>query len=420
MIRDSESRFVLADFGLGRRWNLEALESAAPSGTPMYMAPELLAGGPATERTDVYALGMLLWFALAGRHPFEVGSLDELSRLARLGPRPRLREIRPDLPEALVAVVERAIAPEPQARLARARDLEEALKSVSIPVASTTRWRAPIFAAAAILILVVAAAWFALRPSARSTPDVASPPAGTLIQPAIFDIEASFLRRDSRGSTRLLTGDRVRPGDRLSLEVHATQPIWVYVLNEDERGEHFLLFPQPIFDVRNPLTANSDIVLPGPIAGRENAWTVTSAGGREHFLVVAALEPVAELESELAHLPAAEPGRPVRYAERVAAHDSGVARGRRRRGSAGGADLPSRKPHGRSIASDRWPAANPRCAGSGCARWCSRIPPPEPRRRAQRSNNLRSLPRGGPPTPSTGRPSSPAANRRPDAAGPRE
>ena len=88
----------------------------------------------------------------------------------------------------------------------------------------------------------------------------------------------------------------------------------MYVLNEDERGERYLLFPQPLFDAKNPLPADSTLLLPGSIGGRENAWTVTSAGGREHFLIVASPEAVPELEAELGRLPAPEPGRPIRYA----------------------------------------------------------------------------------------------------------
>jgi hypothetical protein len=113
---------------------------------------------------------------------------------------------------------------------------------------------------------------------------------------------------------RLQSGDRVRPGDAVSLEFRATEPAYVYVLDADEHGETYLLFPQPMFDRANPLPADSTIVLPGTRSGRESAWTVTSRGGREHLLVVASPTPLEELERELAALPAPEPGKPVSYA----------------------------------------------------------------------------------------------------------
>jgi hypothetical protein len=98
------------------------------------------------------------------------------------------------------------------------------------------------------------------------------------------------------------------------MEFRSSRRVWVYVLDADERGESYLLFPQPMFDRTNPLPAGSNVILPGTIAGRDNAWTVTSRGGREHFLVVASPEPVAELEAELSRLPAPVRGRKVNYA----------------------------------------------------------------------------------------------------------
>jgi hypothetical protein len=157
---------------------------------------------------------------------------------------------------------------------------------------------------------VVAASTWIVR---RTERPVAIAPA-PVPAPASYAVEASFLRREPGGTTRLAAGDRVKPGDRLSLEVRVTRPAWVYVLNEDDRGERYLLYPQPRFDSHNPLPAESTFVLPGTVEGKESAWSVTSAGGREHFLVVASLEPVPEIEAELASIPAAAPGRPIEYA----------------------------------------------------------------------------------------------------------
>ncbi len=359
VVRDAEGREVLADFGLGLRWDAAALRDARVSGTPMYMAPELLAGGAATERSDLYSLGALLWFALTGRHPFEVGSLDELLRAAARGPRPTLREARPEVPAPLAAIVERAMAPEPGGRHARAQEFVEALaawtaKSGGSASAETTPagrgWGRTALAAAAALAVILAFGFWTLRPVPSPVPAPTPTAVGT---PAVtYAVEASLVRREEGGTTRLLPGDRVRPGDRLSLEFRSTRPAWVYVLNEDERGERYLLFPQPLFDLRNPVAADSTVVLPGTIGGRENAWSVTSAGGREHFLIVASLEPVADLEAELDRLPSPEPGRPVRYA---AVEDATV---ERLRGVGGVVAVPERAaaPVPRAPAFDRFRA----------------------------------------------------------------
>jgi hypothetical protein len=307
VVRAEDGRFVLADFGLGGERGEAALGA---SGTPMYMAPERLAGGAATECSEVYALGLLLWFALAGRHPFDTDRFDELVELARAGPRPALRERAPGTPALLARIVEQAIAPDSQRRFASARSLVTALEA-SAPLRRGVPAR--LVAAAAVAALVVLG-WAALgpwrgKPAPRPAPEAAGPPALP-----DYAVEVNFMKRERAGTTALATGDRVKPGDRLMLEFHASRSAWVYVLNEDERGERYLLFPQPRFDAKNPLAAESTFVLPGTIGGRESAWRVTSAGGREHFLVVASPAPVAEIEAELGRLPAPDPARPIEYA----------------------------------------------------------------------------------------------------------
>jgi len=337
VVRDSEGRFVLADFGLGLRAE-EARTAPAASGTPMYMAPEVLAGGPATHRSDVHSLGLVLWFALAGGHPYDVATLPALVAAAARGPSPALRERRPDTPPGLAAAVARATAVDPKERFAGAPEAGIALAEAARRIASRRRRlaRTPVLVLATVVIAVTAwaglRAWRAARHGGSPAP--ATPPAAATAAGA-YGVEASFVRHDAGGrELRLATGDRVRPGDRLSLEVRATRPVWVYVLDEDEHGERFLLFPQPSFDAHNPLAADSSFLLPGTIGGKPNAWTVTSAGGREHFLVVASPGPVAELEADLGRLPAPRAGAPIAYAT------VGRASTERLRGVGGLAELP--------------------------------------------------------------------------------
>jgi len=305
-----DGRVVLTDFGLGQRRAVTNPEVERASGTPMFMSPSLLAGGPATPRSDLYALGVTLRFALTGHAPFRARTLSELEREARSGPELALRVERPDAPPALVDTVDRAMAPDSARGFSSADALARALGDAAVPRARSL-WRGPALAAALLGVLAVAF----LGPSliARFSRRAPSPPAAAAaIRP--YDVEATLVRRTAGGYQRLAAGDRLVPGDRLSLEFHATRPAWVYVLNQDERGESYLLYPQPLFDLGNPLAAETTWVLPGPIGGRENAWTVTSRGGREHFLVVASPTPVAEIEAELSRLPKASAGHPVRYA----------------------------------------------------------------------------------------------------------
>ena len=198
-------------------------------------------------------------------------------------------------------------------------------------------------------------------PGAASSP--AGPQAAATTRPgdaslAARDIEATFVRRTVGAYQRLSNGDRVAPGDRLSLEFRTPRREWVYVLNADDRGETFLLFPQPSFDVANPIAAESLQVLPGPIGGRENAWTVTSRGGHERFLVVASPAPVPEMEAELRRLPPVRPGRPIQYA-RISAQALELMRG-----VGGVAPLPADSQRGRSGAFERLAALADRDGGA--------------------------------------------------------
>jgi hypothetical protein len=96
-------------------------------------------------------------------------------------------------------------------------------------------------------------------------------------------------------------GDRIRVGDVLSMKVRASRPLWVYVINEDDHGVAALLFPLSGGNPANPLPPGESR-LPGMVSGETKYWKVTSAGGREHFLVVASPERLVELERDTARL----------------------------------------------------------------------------------------------------------------------
>jgi hypothetical protein len=111
----------LLDFGLARLEDEATLTAVGDvPGTLAYIAPERLAGRPALPASDVWAVGVLLWEALAGRHPFWRSSLLESARAIGAGA-PALVTIRPDLPKPLLAAVDRALSPEPGRRPSAAK-----------------------------------------------------------------------------------------------------------------------------------------------------------------------------------------------------------------------------------------------------------------------------------------------------------
>lgn len=116
----SADRVVLTDFGLASLQDDDAGERTATGvvlGTPAYMAPEQLAGAPATTAADVHALGVLLFELLCARRPHDdAATLGELLRRVASGPAPDLRDWRPEAPASLAELVGRALAPAPAAR----------------------------------------------------------------------------------------------------------------------------------------------------------------------------------------------------------------------------------------------------------------------------------------------------------------
>jgi serine/threonine protein kinase len=128
VMRDDNGRIVLMDFGTGR--SSDALSKNDRAGTPLYMAPEVIEDGQQSMRSDVYSLGVLLYYLVTGEYPVNARSIDEL-RAAHANREHRwLSEVRPDLPVGFMQVVERAIAIDPEDRFANASELLDALGSI--------------------------------------------------------------------------------------------------------------------------------------------------------------------------------------------------------------------------------------------------------------------------------------------------
>ncbi len=126
---DAEGRASLADFGLARRIGDPRLTSeGVVAGTPAYMAPELLLGGEAGPLQDLYSLGVTLYEAATGRHPFlgpGRGGDTEALLLAEAAP---ARLVRPGVSADLEAVLQVLLAREPAERYPTARALIEDLE----------------------------------------------------------------------------------------------------------------------------------------------------------------------------------------------------------------------------------------------------------------------------------------------------
>src|SRR5208283_1680774 len=119
IILEAGGGLKLIDLGVVRVPGLEDFPAEDIPGTLAYMAPEMLAGEPGNEQTDIYALGVTMFRAFAGEFPY--GNLDAVSPPRRSRPIP-LSDLRPDLPAWLQAALARAIAVDPNDRF---RDMLE-------------------------------------------------------------------------------------------------------------------------------------------------------------------------------------------------------------------------------------------------------------------------------------------------------
>jgi len=119
----------LLDFGLAQMAEFDTLTALGDiPGTLAYIAPERLQGLPATPAADVWAVGVVLWEALAGQHPFWGGDLVETSQTIQRGA-PPLETMRPDLPEHVLETVAGALVASPQRRPS-AQELAQRLRSI--------------------------------------------------------------------------------------------------------------------------------------------------------------------------------------------------------------------------------------------------------------------------------------------------
>lgn len=125
----------LTDFGLARVTGASSTGTGIVLGTPVYMAPEQLAGSLPSVATDLYAFGVLLFELLTGRLPHEGRTMGELLQQVALETPPSLRTLCPDLQVSLADLVARLLAKAPQQRPADATRLALELQQIASDLA---------------------------------------------------------------------------------------------------------------------------------------------------------------------------------------------------------------------------------------------------------------------------------------------
>lgn len=129
----------VVDFGVAKaERKIVATRTGELKGTLAYMAPEQLRGREVDRRCDVYAAGVVLWEALAGRRMFEGATETAIIEEALIGCSFPASRWTPELPEAVDDVLRRALDVEPSKRFATTREMARALRDAAPPAARST------------------------------------------------------------------------------------------------------------------------------------------------------------------------------------------------------------------------------------------------------------------------------------------
>jgi TolB-like protein len=229
-----EGHAMVADFGIAKAMTAAGgerlTETGLSLGTPAYMAPEQAAGGGVDGRSDIYALGCVVYEMLAGQPPFTGPTAQAVMARHAVDPPPPLRTVRHTVPPALERAIRRAMAKVPADRYATAADFAAALspealastageETVAVPVTRHRQgWLVPTLAAA-VLVVGAAAGWSALRARAAMVIPSAASMAVLPFFPAAPDTALARLGRDlaTTVSANLDGVGNIRVVDRLTI-----------------------------------------------------------------------------------------------------------------------------------------------------------------------------------------------------------
>jgi len=304
VMREQGGNLVLMDFGSAG--DLNGLSSAPRhtfSGTPVTTAPEVLVDCEApTAASDIYSLGVLLYWLVSGRYPVEADGLPGLVQMHKRGESRPLLDVRPDVPRAFAQVVERALARDPQQRFASTGDMQHALAGVLAvrpPAKASMRTRLArhrravvVGAAAAMVVAAAVGVWH------------------WYFGPVEVDVKLHRVRGSV--TEALSSGGRVQGGDQIFLELRGAQKTYAWVVNEDSKGTARFLFP--LGSEETPVLG-ADRVHRLPFQGQiEMNWQIDSEGESETLLVIASRRRLRDLEQRLLDL-----------AQKIAAPHRGIA-----------------------------------------------------------------------------------------------
>ncbi len=128
MYEPESDTLKITDFGIARITDSSKTKTGMVLGTPSYMSPEQLAGKKVDGRSDLFSLGVMLYQMLSGSLPFKADSMASLMFKITNEEAPDIRSIRPEIPEALAEVINRALTKDADQRYQTGAEFANALK----------------------------------------------------------------------------------------------------------------------------------------------------------------------------------------------------------------------------------------------------------------------------------------------------
>ncbi len=304
---DPAGRPRLIDFGLARirnAWIDAAEDPTAVSGTVQYMPPEQAQGrtDALDQRSDVFALGAVLYFLLAGRAPFAHGDLLVSLELARRCEFDRSALRRPGIPPRLASICLKAMSAEPADRYPTADALADQLRRFVAAPRRVRRLALGGAVLAAILVLAVGILRRATLPPPRPSPAVVEessrPDAPDALAEALlgrpprqdFPLEVKILGRPAHFAQPI----ELVEGQPVWFQLHPDRDCYVGVWHLDGSGTVTQLFPNR-YDQDHFVAAGTTRTIPGEA---DYKLSVTASRGREYLHVLASTEPWPPLMGE--------------------------------------------------------------------------------------------------------------------------
>jgi tRNA A-37 threonylcarbamoyl transferase component Bud32 len=290
IVIDETGQPRILDFGLAtfrHAWNESTAEPGTISGTPEYMPPEQAAGltsliGP---RSDVFALGGVLYFLLVGHAPFQGKDVLDALAKARACDFDSAALHQRDIPAALARVCLRAMQAEPQARYQTAEAMADDLECF---LARPRRIRRAVLAAGGgMLLLAVAALAWMLYPlgDAAAKADVSKRARQVLGRPLSqeFAVDFQLLGQDGNSPTEVKLVD----GQRVVCRVTPDRDCYLGIWHLDGRGKATQLFPNR-YESDDRLRAGIARTIPGDL---KYAAKAKLSQGAQYLYIVASTEP---------------------------------------------------------------------------------------------------------------------------------